>query len=332
MTAYEGSGRAQAGQWAHGKMARMSSQSFSRPGAVDLSALGAAARSGPAGATAGPGTGAPYAVEVTDTTFEQQVLNASLTAPVVLLFWAPSSSPAVQLKDLLTRLSSEYEGRFALATVDVHTFPQLAASAQVQQVPLVLGVLRGQALPLFADPPPEPQVRQLLDELLKVAVSNGITSRAEARSAPSAAGATPAEPPHDPRYDEAYDAIERGDLEAARRAYDKILADAPGDPDAKAGLAQVGLLRRTQDLDPSTVRAQAASRPDDVGAQSVAADLDVLSGQVDEAFQRLVDTVARTTGADRDRARTHLLELFEVIGTDDPRVAKARSALARVLF
>jgi putative thioredoxin len=308
----------------------MTSQSFSRAGAVDLSALSAGARRSAAGAT-GPGAAeTAYAVDVTDATFEQQVLNASLSVPVVLLFWAPSSPPSVTLKDLLTRLSSEYEGRFSLATIDVEAYPQLAASAQVQQIPLVLGVLRGQALPLFAEAPPEPGVRQLLDELIKVAVSNGITGRAT--PGPSAEQASAPEPPHDSRYDDAFDAIERGDLDAAAAAYDKILAENPGDTDAKAGLAQVGLLRRTQQLDARAALDAASQQPDNVEAQLNAADLELASGRVDEAFQRLVDTVARTAGAERDRARTHLLELFEVVGPADPRVIKARSALAQVLF
>jgi putative thioredoxin len=312
-------------------MGAMTSQSFSRPGAVDLSALGAGARGAPAEAATGPGAaGAMYAVDVTDATFEQQVLNTSLTVPVVLLFWAPSSPASVTLKDLLTRLSADYEGRFALGTVNVEAFPQLAASAQVQQVPLVLGVLRGQALPLFAEAPPEPRVRQLLDELIQVAVSNGITGRADPSG--SSAQAAPAQPAHDSRYDEAFDAIERGDLDAAAAAYDKILAENPGDDNAKAGLAQVALLRRTEKLDPRAVREAAANRPDDVEAQCTAADIDLVTGRVDEAFQRLIDTVARTSGAERDRARTHLLELFEVVGSADPRVTKARSALAQVLF
>lgn len=315
----------------------MSSPSFSRPGAIDLSALAAAARgpAGPAGPT-GPGgrpAGATYALDVTEAGFQADVLDRSLQVPVVLVFWAAAAPASTALKDLLVRLSGDYEGRFVLAAVDVATNPQLAASAGVRDVPLVLGVLRGQALPLFADPLPEAGVRQYLDELVKVAVTNGITGRAEPIGAPGAPPAEPPlEPPHDPRYDEAYDAIERGDLDAATAAYQKVLADAPADADAKAGLAQVGLLRRTDGVDPVAARAAAQQRPDDIDVQLTVADLDLLEGRVDEAFRRLVDTVARTAGAERDQVRTRLLELFEVVGAEDPRVPAARSALARVLF
>ena len=321
----------------------MTSQGFSRPGAIDLSGFAkpAAGRPGAPGgapaASAAPGSGpggTTYAVDVTDATFEQQVLNQSLSVPVVLVFWSGASTASVQVRDMLARLSADYDGRLQVAMVDVAANPQLAASAGAQQLPVVLGVLRGQALPLFAEPVPEPQARQVLDELLKVAVSNGVSGRAEPAGGPPGAAEVPAEPPHDPRYDEAYDAIDRGDLDAAAAAYAGILADAPADADAdaKAGLSQVELLRRTQGLDPVSARADAAAKPDDVDAQVAAADLDLLDGRVEDGFGRLVDLVARTSGADRDRARTHLLDLFEVVGGADPRVVKARAALARVLF
>jgi len=142
----------------------------------------------------------------------------------------------------------------------------------------------------------------------------------------------PAEPPHDPRFDAAYDAVERGDWDAAAAAYQAVLAELPGDPDARAGLAQVELLRRAERVDPGAARAAASARPDDVDAQFAAADVDVLENRVDEAFARLVETVRRTAGEDRDRARSRLVELFEIIGPDDPRVGKARTALANALF
>jgi putative thioredoxin len=140
------------------------------------------------------------------------------------------------------------------------------------------------------------------------------------------------EPESDPRYDEAYDAIERGDLDAAAAAYRAVLAESPADVDAQAGLGQVELLRRTQDLDERTARQRAADNPDDVAAQTAVADLDLLGGHVEDAFGRLLDLVRRVSGADRDTARTHLVGLFELVGNQDERVAKARTALANALF
>ena len=174
----------------------------------------------------------------------------------------------------------------------------------------------------------EAQVRQYLDELLRVAEANGVSGRLQVGDAPVAE----TEPEVDPRYDEAYDAIERGDLEAAAAAYRSLLDQSPGDADAQAGLGQVELLRRTQALDERAVRRAAAENPDDVAAQAAVADLDLLGGQVEDAFNRLLDLVRRLSGAERDAARTHLVGLFELVGNQDDRVAKARTALANALF
>jgi putative thioredoxin len=321
----------------------MTSESFSRPGAVDLSGMAGQAQppgTGAGGAStvagqAAAGAGGSYVLDVTDETFQQEVVQRSLSVPVVIDLWADWCQPCKQLSPILEKLAAEYEGRFLLVKVDVDANPQISAAFQVQSIPSVFAVLRGQPVPLFQGAIPEPQVRQVLDQLMQVAVANGVSGRAEpvAAAAPAGPAGEPApEPPHDPRFDDAYDAIEKGDFEAAAAAYKSVLNDAPGDAEAKAGLAQVDLLQRTHNLDPQTVRSTATDKPDDVEAQITAADLDIVEGRVDDALSRLVDTVGRTSGDDRDRARTHLLELFEVVGAQDPRVTKARAALARVLF
>ncbi len=138
--------------------------------------------------------------------------------------------------------------------------------------------------------------------------------------------------PEDPALSAAHDALDRGDLGGAVQAYQNVLLDQPGNAEAKLGLAQAQLLSRVERFDPQAVRLAAAADPKDVAAQLDAADLDLVGGHVEDAFGRLVDTVGRTFGADRDTARLRLLELFEVIGVEDPRVTAARGALARVLF
>ncbi len=317
----------------------MTSQSFSRPGAVDLSGMAAQTSPPAAGSAAtprlagqAPAAGGSYVLDVTDETFEQDVVQRSLSYPVVIDLWADWCEPCKQLSPILEKLAGDHEGRFLLAKVDVDANPQISAAFQVQSIPSVFAVLRGQPVPLFQGALPEAQVRDVIDQLLQVAVANGVTGRAEPVGPATAPEEGEQEPTHDPRFDEAYEAIERGDFDQAAAAYRSVLSESPADTDAKAGLAQVELLRRTHSLDAQTVRASADQRPDDVEAQLAAADLDITDGRVDEAFSRLVGTVGRTSGDDRDRVRTRLIELFEVVGAQDPRVTNARAALARVLF
>jgi putative thioredoxin len=304
----------------------MSQPTFNPYGAVDLSALAARPATGPEAPAPVPGG---VVVDVSEADFQAVVVEQSMTVPVVIDFWADWCGPCKQLSPVLERLADADEGRWLLAKVDVDANPRLGQAFQVQGIPAVFAVVKGQPIPLFQGALPEAQVRQYLDELLKVAEANGVTGRV-------AGGETEPvvdeEPAADPRYDQAYDAIERGDLDAAAAAYRAVLADAPSDADAQAGLGQVELMRRTQGVDPATARARAAEAPDDVAAQAAAADLDLLDGHVEQAFARLVDLVARSSGDDRDAARTHLVGLFDLVGSQDERVARARTALANALF
>ncbi len=310
-------------------------------GAVDLGALARPstppAPAGPAGAGGSPsGDGAQGApvLAVTDATFVAEVVQRSQTVPVLVDFWATWCEPCKQLSPLLERLAAEFGGRFLLATVDVDANPQVAQAFQIQSIPTVYAVLKGQPVPLFQGAQPEAQVRAVLTEMLKVAAANGVTGTVPVGDVePAEAGEIePEEEPLPPLHQAAYDAIETGDYAAAVSAYEQALRESPADDLARVGLAQVKLLERTADVDVQAARAAAATAPQDVDAQILVADIDLLGGHVEDAFGRLVDTVRQTSGADRDRARTHLVELFEVVGHADPRVAQARLALANAVF
>lgn len=318
----------------------MSQPSFNPYGAVDLSSLarpapGAAGPPGGPGAAGAPAAGGPPAtvsalvMDVNEADFQRDVIETSMTVPVVIDFVADWCGPCKQLSPVLEKLAGEGNGAWVLAKIDVDANPRLGQAFQVQSIPAVFAVVKGQPIPLFQGAYPEAEVRRYLEELLRVAAESGVNGRVQVADVPQPPVEEPVE---DPRYDEAYEAIERGDLDAAAAAYRALLNDAPADQDAKAGLGQVELMLRTKDLDPAQARARAAEHPDDVDAQIAAADLDLLEGLVDEAFARLVELVGRSSDDDRDKARAHLLELFDLVGSDDERVAKFRTALANALF
>lgn len=295
-------------------------------GAVDLSTLARSATPAP-GTPGGLPAATGYVRDVDQATFPE-VVQASTQHPVVVVLWAPWSEVSQQVVADLAALAEEDAGRWLLARIDAEANPQVAAAFQAQSVPTVVAVLGGQPVPLFQGAYPRDQVRGVLDQLLAAAEANGITGRV----APGAEPAPEQEPALPPLHQAAYDAIERDDLPAARTAYEQALRENPRDAMARAGLAQVGLMERTAGVDPRAVREAAAAHPDDVAAQLAVADLDVFAGAVTDAFDRLVDLVRRTTGDEREQVRLRLVDLFEVLGTDDPRVVAARRALASALY
>ncbi|WHM36538.1 tetratricopeptide repeat protein [Streptomyces sp. BPTC-684] len=322
----------------------MQPRNMSMSGVVDLAAVKAAGEAKAKAEQArveaarqGGGTAVPpsaLVIDVDEAGFERDILQRSAEVPVVIDFWAEWCEPCKQLGPLLERLAAEYNGRFLLAKIDVDANQMLMQQFGIQGIPAVFAVVAGQALPLFQGAAPEAQIRETLDQLIQVAEERfGLTGIAVDADADTAqAPAAPVAGPYDALLEAAVTALDSGDLAGAVQAYKNVLADDPGHPEAKLGLAQAELLRRVQDMDPQQVRKDAAEKPQDVTAQIAAADLDLVGGHVEDAFGRLVETARVTSGEDRNAARLRLLELFDVVGTDDPRVTKARGALARVLY
>jgi len=308
----------------------MTQQPFTRPGAVDLSALSRPAGSGPADGAPAAGGGA-YSV-VLDETNIQAELESSLTAPVVLVVYSPNQAPdSVRMAADLEVLADELAGRILLAKLDVDASPQLAQALQLPGVPLMALVVQGRMMPVLQDAPPMEELRALLNQALQQLATQGVTGRHQPRTQ----GAVPVgedEEYVDPRYAPAQEALAAGDLAGAVAEYQQLVDANPADAEAAGGLAMARLLLRTADIDTAAARAAGADRPDDVDAQTLVADLDMLGGHVEDAFTRLVELVRRTSGAERDQARTHLLGLFAAVGNEDPRVLKGRQQLASALF
>jgi putative thioredoxin len=322
---------------------------FSLHGAVDLGARQAAAqRSQQAAARAGGQDGTPggNVMDVTEETFNVDVVERSRSVPVILDLWAEWCEPCKQLSPVLEKLAGEADGDWVLAKVDIDANPQLRAALQVQSIPMVMAVAGGQVVDGFLGAMPEAQVSQWLGQVMQVAGQLGLPGAAGAAAAAADDQPADGEPGRgpgmpagrgpgmaaDPDFDDAQQAMERGDLDAAAAAFERVLAATPGHPVATVGLAQVDLIRRVSSYDEGQVRRDAAEHPGDVDAQARVADLDVATGRTEEGFDRLLGAIRRTSGEDRERARVHLVRLFDVFPPGDPKVAKARGTLSSLLF
>ncbi len=314
-------------------------------GAVDLSSLvnrppaagpGAAALDAVAGA-------APTAVPVPSLTLEGtdanfgEVLELSMTVPVIVDLWAEWCEPCKQLTPILEKLVAEYEGRFVLAKVDVDSNPQLTQAFQAQSIPTVAAVIGGQPVQLFNGAIPEGQVREVLQRVLQLAAEHGITGTAVAPEhtgdvEETVEASAPVEPELPPLHREAYEAIESGDYAAATALYKTAVAQDPRDQMAIAGLAQVGLLARLDGKTMAGIRGEAAAAPEDLDAQLLVADLDLSGGHIEDAFDRLLALFPTQDPSGKNRIRERILDLFEVIGQDDPRVPPTRSRLTALLY
>ena len=277
--------------------------------AVDLSSLGKPA---PDMTTPLPG------IEVTPLNLQAEVLPLSKTKPVVVLCWSPRSVESIELLRTLGKLESDDAGKWILAQVNIDEQAPVAQALQVRTIPYGVVFIGGQAVPFLEQPLSETQLREVINKILTVAAQQGI-------------GEEPVEET-EPEEDEALAALDQGDYATAEAAYKRLLARKPDDQYAKLGLAQVQLLIRTIDLDGAKIMEEAIERPEDIDLQLQCADIEVMSGYLDSAFDRLLRLLVVLVGDEQNRVKNHLLELFTLVDPADPLVIKARAQLANALF
>jgi len=299
-------------------------------GAIDLGALAQARKAQSVATDAVANAPAGVVVDVSEQDFQQKVIDISKTVPVIVDLWAEWCGPCKQLSPLLEKLAAEYKGRFVLAKIDVDANPRLSQMFQVQSIPAVFAVIGESAGPLFQGAIPEAELRQVIEEVLRIAAEQGVNGTINTEVQEDVAPVIEEEQ-IDPRLEAAFNAIEKGDFVAANNSYKEMLNQNPADQVAQAGLAQVGLLERASKLNPNDVLQKASDRKD-FSSQMDLADLELMKGNPGAGFAVLINAIKISSGEDRDKLRARLLELFVVVGDSDPEVIKARRDLASALF
>ncbi|MGD1170644.1 tetratricopeptide repeat protein [Mycobacterium seoulense] len=292
-------------------------------GAVDLSGLKQRAQQQPTGGTGGTTSaaeGGPGVSAITEANFESEVLLRSEEVPVVVVLWSPRSDACVQLVDILSGLADEDNGKWSLATVNVDVAPRVAQIFGVDAVPTVVALAAGQPLSSFQGMQPPDQLRGWLDQLLSATAG-------KLRGPSNSAGSEEV----DPELAAAREQLEAGDFEAARASYQAILDADPGSAEAKGAIRQIDFLMRATAHPPDAHRAADAA-PGDIDAAFAAADVEILNQDVSAAFERLTALVRNTSGDERTRVRTRLIELFELFDPADPEVVAGRRNLANALY
>ncbi|MEY4497985.1 MAG: hypothetical protein RJA40_90 [Actinomycetota bacterium] len=277
--------------------------------AVDLSSLGK-----PKPEAAGPMPG----IEITPENLTNEFLALSKSKPVILICWSPRSPESQEVVAVLGKLALADQGAWVLGRVDVDAQPQVAQALQTRAVPFAVAIINEQMVPLFEQPYPEAQIRMVIDKVLALASEQGV-------------GSAPTEK-IEPEEEEAIAALDAGDYATAEAAYKKLLARKPNDNFAILGLAQTQLMARTEGIDGAKVMKEASAHPDDIALQMQCADIEVVSGYLEPAFARLLRLIPLFDGAEKKQVKDRLIELFALVDPADPRVIKARAALANALF
>ena len=262
----------------------------------------------------------PALVIQVDVNSIRDYLAFSDSLPVLVLFVQENDPASQSILSTVKMLTEKAAGKILTLVVDAVRSPELAQAFDLKQIPTLLGMLKGQPAPLFAGDQPAEQVQQIIDRVIEVGKENGLTGTVKV--------AEP-EPELSITHQQAFAAIEENNYPLARSLYEKALVENPNDQLAEAGLAQIKLLIRLEGKDlPSLV----SSLGQDTDAVLERVDALVATGAASAGFDQLLDLFEATAKDQREPIRLRFVELFLVVGNEDPAVIKARKNLSLLLF
>ena len=303
-------------------------------GAVDLEALKHQVTAEPGQAGGAPAAGG-YVIDTTENTF-QAMVQTSATFPILLLLWLPTDDRLFPMAKTLGDAVNAMNGQLQLSRIDVASFPAVAQAFGIQGAPALFALINGRPMPLLQGVPSDQEMQQIVDEVLpkivQVAQQAGVTGTAPYSGDPDAEQTPSPEQTVPPEHEQAHRLAMEGDYAGAAAAYDKVLESDPNDALAARERAKALLLARSADADVREVRAAAADHPEDVDAQMAVADIDMIGGQIQDAFDRLLDYLAAGHRDQMETVRVRLLEYFAIPDPSDERLKRARRRLATLLY
>ncbi|WP_419497890.1 tetratricopeptide repeat protein [Bifidobacterium pullorum] len=303
-------------------------------GAVDLEALKHQVTAEPGQAGGAPAAGG-YVIDTTENTF-QAMVQTSATFPILLLLWLPTDDRLFPMAKALGDAVNAMNGQLQLSRIDVASFPAVAQAFGVQGAPALFALINGRPMPLLQGLPSDREMQQIVDEVLpkivQVAQQAGVTGTAPYSGDPDTEQTPSPEQTVPPEHEQAHRLAMEGDYAGAAAAYDKVLEADPNDALAARERAKALLLARSADADVREVRAAAADHPEDVDAQMAVADIDMIGGQIQDAFDRLLDYLAAGHRDQMETVRVRLLEYFAIPDPSDERLKRARRRLATLMY
>lgn len=245
--------------------------------------------------------------DVSEADFQSLVIEGSKQTPVVVDFWADWCQPCKTLGPILEKVTNETQGSVRLAKVDVDANPRLAQAFGVQGIPMVIAFKDGKPVSQFTGAVPEAAVRQFIAQLIPPLVDEAVLA-AEALA-------------------------DAGDLAGAEAALNQLLVGQPANLEAGLSLATL-LLDRGASQEAIEVLSRLSQTPD-VKRLLAAARL-LAGGEVDladpeAALPRLLELV-QESGDGREKARLQMIDLFDVLGAENPLTVEYRRRLANALF